>query len=288
MSTFRTLIICISACFLIGCFPGNGDADRLKAENDSLRVAKQQIEDEVNAYLTAFNTIQENIERIKQMENTISIEPVSETMNNDQVAKVNEDIKYLNDMLQSNRKELSKLRDKLKGSSLKISQLEKSLQVLTEKLEAEGEKIGSLEKQLAQKNELITLMSDTISSQNDIIDDLTRQTEQQQQVIDDREHTIASAWYVFGSKKELREQGIMSSAGFSKKVLEEDFNKDYFVKIDARKTTNIPIYASRAKILTNHPKSSYSLNKDSDHFTLSITDSQAFWSVSRYLVIETD
>jgi len=71
-------------------------------------------------------------------------------------------------------------------------------------------------------------------------------------------------------------------------VLESDFNNNSFVRIDALNTKSIPLYSSRAKILSTHPKSSYSLEKENDSFTLLITDTEAFWSVSKYLVIEVD
>jgi len=60
------------------------------------------------------------------------------------------------------------------------------------------------------------------------------------------------------------------------------------VKIDARNTKSIPLYSSHAKILTNHPKSSYTLEKQNGNFVLLIVNPNEFWSVSKYLVIEVD
>ena len=70
-------------------------------------------------------------------------------------------------------------------------------------------------------------------------------------------------------------------------VLEnEDFDKDYFTKIDIRKTTSIPLGSKYAKMYTTHPAGSYSLLKDSNgEYTLRISDPAKFWSVSKYLVI---
>lgn len=281
---FALVICALTSCDIV---ENSGENERLRAENDSLRIAKQQMEREVDAYLQTINAIQENIERIKQMENTISVEPIGEGADNS-IAKLNEDIKYLHEMLQSNSRELARLRQQLQNSNLKIGQLEKTIQTLTAQLEAENKKVAALERTLAEKNQIIVEMADTISQQNLQIETLTTQNQQQQQVIAEKESTIASAWYVFGTKKELKEQGILTTSGFSKKVLDGDFNKDYFVKIDARTTTSIPLYSSHAKILTTHPKSSYTLQKENERFVLVITDAQAFWSVSRYLVVEVD
>jgi len=60
------------------------------------------------------------------------------------------------------------------------------------------------------------------------------------------------------------------------------------VRIDARNTKSIPLYSTRAKILTIHPKSSYTLEKENGNFILLIVDPAQFWSVSKYLVIEVD
>jgi hypothetical protein len=72
------------------------------------------------------------------------------------------------------------------------------------------------------------------------------------------------------------------------RVLQHDFNKNYFVRIDARNTKSIPLYSSHAKILTNHPKSSYTLEKENGNFVLLIVDTDEFWSVSKYLVVEVE
>ena len=287
MDTIKRLFIALIIFALTSCHIESGETERLRVENDSLRLAKLEVEQQVDAYLQAINTIQENIERIKLMENTISVEPIGENADNS-ISKLNEDIKYLNELLQSNRKELDRLRQQLKSSNLKIGELEKTIQTLTSRLDAETKKVAALERELAEKNKIIVEMTDTISSQSQQIENLTIANEAQQQVIADKNSEIAAAWYVFGTKKELKEQGILNTSGFSKKVLDGDFNKDYFVKIDARTTSSIPLYATHAKILTTHPKSSYTLEKENDRFVLVITDAQSFWSVSRYLVVEVD
>ncbi len=88
----------------------------------------------------------------------------------------------------------------------------------------------------------------------------------------------------------MKTQKIISTDGLVSptKVLQSDFNKDYFVKIDAREVKEIPLYAKRVKMLTNHPKTAYRLELKDGQYTLFITDTKSFWSVSKYLVIEVD
>ena len=98
-----------------------------------------------------------------------------------------------------------------------------------------------------------------------------------------------TSWFVFGTKDELKKQNILTKDGvFSKtRILEKDFNKDYFTKIDIRIDKEIKLYSKSAEILTSHPASAYTLTRDANkQYVLRITDPQAFWSTSKYLVIQ--
>ena len=66
-----------------------------------------------------------------------------------------------------------------------------------------------------------------------------------------------------------------------------DFNKDYFTKIDIRIDKEIKLYSKSAEILTSHPSGSYTLAKDAKgQYVLKITAPEKFWSTSKYLVIQ--
>ena len=92
----------------------------------------------------------------------------------------------------------------------------------------------------------------------------------------------STAFFVFGTKKELKEQNILDHD----EVLQSNFNMDYFTKIDIRIDKEIKLYSSLAEILTNHPVGSYTLQRDAKkQYVLRITDPQRFWSTSKYLVI---
>jgi hypothetical protein len=61
-------------------------------------------------------------------------------------------------------------------------------------------------------------------------------------------HAAQHGVYVFGTKKELKEQRIMVDG----KVLQSSFNKSYFTKIDIRVDKEIKLYSKSAKLL-HHP-----------------------------------
>ena len=71
------------------------------------------------------------------------------------------------------------------------------------------------------------------------------------------------------------------------KVLSEDFNSDYFTKVDIRELETIPLFRTKFKILTNHPENSYEILSDSEEIkTIKILDKEAFWSVSKFMVAQ--
>jgi len=285
---FFTLTILV--VLLTSCGKHSSEYQALKERNDSLMNAKQALQNEVDGYFSAMNQIEQNIEKIKNTENTISLQPVGKDLDDDTRTKINEDMAYLNQMLQSNKDELARLKSKLKRSAFKSTELERTIVRLTTALEEETTKVNLLQTDLAKKDSLIGQLSTTVNELGKNVDNLTIENKTKDTKIKDQDETIHTAWYVFGTRSELKEQKIITSDGLfsSQRVLQSDFNKNYFVRIDARNTKSIPLYSTHAKILTSHPKSSYTLEKENGNFVLLIVDPADFWSVSKYLVIEVD
>jgi DNA repair exonuclease SbcCD ATPase subunit len=287
-STFFSLAIVL--LIFTSCGKQSADYKALKAQNDSLLNAKLSLQREVDGYFSAMNEIEQNIEKIKSTENLISIQPIGQELNDDQRTKINEDMLYLSEMLQTNKEELARLKSKLKKSGFKSSELQRTISRLTKALDEESLKVTTLNTKLAEKDSLIVQLGTTVSDLSKDIEEITTDVKVKETKIKELDETIHTAWYVFGTRKELKEQKIITSDGiFSpQRVLERDFNKNYFVRIDARNTKSIPLYSTRAKILTNHPKSSYTLEKENGNFVLLIVDQSEFWSISKYLVIEVE
>ena len=286
--SFITCIILL--VFLTSCGKQSSDYRTLKAQNDSLQNAKIKLQEEVDGYFSAMNQIEQNIEKIKSTENSISSQPVGKELNDDIRTKINEDMTYLNDMLQANKTELERLRSQIKRSAFKSSQLEHTILRLTKSLEEETTKVSLLQVELAEKDSIIIKLDTKVNDMGKDIEELSTDNKSKETKIKEQDETIHTAWYVFGTMSELKQQKIVTSDGIlsAKKVLQRDFNKNYFVRIDARNTKSIPLYSTHAKILTSHPKSSYTLDKENGNFVLLILDTDDFWSISKYLVIEVE
>ena len=143
--------------------------------------------------------------------------------------------------------------------------------------------------ELDKKDIHIAELDETVANLNTNVSELTEETTQKTQTINQQDKQLHTAWFVFGTKDELKKQNILTKDGlFSKtKLLEKDFNKDYFTKIDIRIDKEIKLYSKDAKMLTSHPSSSYTLAPDANkQYVLRITDPNLFWSTSKYLVIQ--
>jgi len=283
--TFAVLLILFTSCG-----KQSSDYKSLKAENDSLLTAKLKLQEEVDGYFSAMNQIEQNIEKIKSTENVISTQPIGKELNEDVRTKINEDMTYINDMVLANKAELARLKSKIKKSAFKSSQLEHTILRLTKSLEEEATKIALLQVELAEKDSIIIKLDTKMNDMGKNIEVLSTDNQTKDTKIKEQDESIHTAWYVFGTMKELKQQKIVTTEGLlsTQKVLQRDFNKNYFVRIDARNTKSIPLYSTHAKILTSHPKSSYTLEKENGNFVLLIIDTDEFWSISKYLVIEVD
>ncbi|MDD2284467.1 MAG: hypothetical protein PHQ11_03595 [Paludibacter sp.] len=286
----KLFFLSVFTLVMLACNNRSGDYQSLQAERDSLAREKETMKTEMESYFATINLIEQNIEKIKNAEKLISLQPLGEESDVDSRNKINDDLTFINEMLKANREEINQLKSKLNKSNYKFAELERTVIRLTKALEEEALKIKALEEQLAMKDSLITQLNVNIEDLTGNIENLETEKEKHISRIKEQDETIHTAWYVFGTRKELKEQNIITSEGWFRpdRVLESDFNKSYFVRIDARKTKSIPLYSSRAKILSTHPKTSYTLEKENDTFTLLITDTREFWSVSKYLVIEVD
>ncbi|MEI6556002.1 MAG: hypothetical protein WCL70_10450 [Paludibacter sp.] len=282
--------LALMALMLTSCGKNSSEYKALQAQNDSLMNSKIKLQQEVDSYFSAMNQIEQNIEKIKETEKIISVQPVGNDLGEDVRTKINDDMTYLFDMLRANKQELARLKSKLRKSAFKSSQLEKTIIKLTKSLEEETAKVALLHGELAKKDSMIVKLDTQVIKLGRDVEVLTNENKTKEVKIKEQEETIHTAWYVFGTISELKQQKIVTVENLfsQQRVLQHDFNKNYFVRIDARKTKSIPLYSTHAKILTNHPKSSYTLEKENGNFVLLIVDPEEFWSVSKYLVIEVE
>jgi chromosome segregation ATPase len=248
---------------------------------DSLQKIIVQKDNEINDMMSTLNQIQEGFRQITEAENRVNI--VKDGERTDKAQQIRENIEFISNTMKHNRELIEKLRQQVRESSLKGDQLKGTIETMIKQLDEKDQQLQQLRAELDSKNIHINELDEQITNLNKNVTTLTEETKQKTQTISNQDKQLNTAWFVFGTKKELKEQYILQKGD---KVLQSNFNKSYFTKIDIRVDKEIKLYSKSAKILTMHPSSSYTLQQDANkQYVLRITNPDIFWSTSKYLVI---
>lgn len=287
MKKFALIAIC--AAMLTACSKDkktqNASVNTSNVE-DSLTNILSQKDQELNDIMSTFNDIQQGLNEITAAQGRVTVEK-SNAENPANRQAILEDLKFIQTRLSQNRTEIARLKQRLKNSSFRSTKIASTLQTtidnLTAELDQKNKQIEALRDELAAKNIVISQQGKQIDDLNTNVNTLTESNNQKQRVVEAQDKTLNTAYFVFGTKSELKEQKILQRGDV---LRGNNFNKDYFTKIDIRTDREIKLYSKRAKLLTSHPAGSYNLSKDSKgQYILYISNPTSFWSVSKYLVI---
>ena len=283
MKKLAVLFVC--AAMLASCDGFKGGSKDLKAENDSLLMELNQRNAELDDMMGTFNEVQEGFRKINAAESRVDLQRGTITENSASAKQqIASDIEFISKQMEENKAQIAKLQAQLKNSSYNSAQMKKAVAALTAELNAKQQRIEELQTELASKNIRIQELDAAVSDLSAAKETLVAENEAKAKTVAEQDKSQKPAWFVFGTKSELKAQKILQSGDVLKSA---DFNKDYFTQIDIRTTKEIKLYSKRAELLTTHPAGSYELVKDDKgQLTLKITNPTEFWSISRYLVIQ--
>ena len=281
MKKFLLMASAIMMLFVTGCQEERKApvaADTTVA--DSLQKIIVQKDNEINDMMSTLNQIQEGFRQITEAENRVNI--VKDGERTDKAQQIRENIAFISNTMKHNRELIEKLRQQVRESSVKGDQLKATIDNMIKQLDEKDQQLQQLRSELDSKNIHITELDQTITNLNKNVSDLTTESQQKSQTISNQDKQLNTAWFVFGTKKELKEQHIIENG----KVLQANFNKSYFTKIDIRVDKEIKLYSKSAEVMTTHPSSSYTLTRDANkQYVLRITNPELFWCTSKYLVV---
>ena len=275
------LMCCAGALMLTACGQQKGkEVEQIMQQRDSLSRVIEQKDNEINDMMPTMNDIEEGFRAINEAENRVTVDRQDE--GDAASARIRENMLFIQQTMKQNRELINKMRGQLRQSSVKSDQLRRTLENLTQQLEEKDSQLKALQAELEAKNVQIGELTEQVSDLTTNVSNLKEETTQKSQTISAQDKQLNTAWFVFGTKKELKEQHIIEDG----KLLQANFNRDYFTKIDIRVDKEIRLYSRSAKLLTNHPASSYTLTQDAQkQYILRITNPQLFWSASKYLVV---
>ncbi len=288
----KIVILILVAGYLVSCHNYKQDTEKLTAAIDSMKVESEMKDSSIVGFLNDFNEIQANLDSIKKMEDLVTVKSAQgREMDAQQKKLILDDIALINDLLQKNKDLTASLQKRLNSANAKVGQLQGVI--------AEFEKmVDNLESQIEQKDAEILVLNEEVEKLNFDINSLNRrlsvvedESQQKTEVIASQTLQLNEAFYTYGSVKELKENGIIERTGGLLGIgrtseVREDFNPEYFTKIDIREFDYIPLMVKKADVISVHPVGSYHISGEKSADTLYIDNKEEFWNASKYLVIE--
>lgn len=292
------IVAIVAAGTLTTACNGNGKS-AADLKNDSLSEVVEGKEDEIAELEALLQQVEDGFGEIAQAENRIMLERNRGEGNRSQ--SIQENMDFIKESLTEKQRQIDELQQRInqlrannEDSKHKYDKLindyEKRINDFTEQMQGFQAYIMDLEAQIAAKDQTIAEQAANIADQKAEIAEKQTTISEQTAELDSRARTISTqdkalhtAYYVFGTKKELKEQNILKDGDVLK---QGNFNKSYFTEIDVRTTKTIKLYSSSAQMKSVHPAGSYTLEKDEKkQYVLRIVDADKFWSTSKYLVI---
>ena len=278
----KLTVLAVCALAIAGCKNEAPKQDLAAVQlRDSLNQIIAQKDNEINDMISTFSDIEEGFREITDAQNRVTLAQQGEGTNS--AKRIKENMQFIQQTMRQNKELINKLKQQLRESSFKGDQLKKLIENMQKQMEEKEVQLQALREELDKKDIHIAELDETVANLTTNVNQLTEETTQKSQTISTQDKDLHTAWFVFGTKKELKEQRILDDG----EVLRSNFNKDYFTKIDYRIDKEIKLYSKSAKMLTAHPSSAYTLQRDANkQYVLRITDPDLFWSTSKYLVVE--
>lgn len=277
-------MMCLAACNNSNTETAATDTAIVDRLNDSLLVANA----EKDSLLSLINDINDGMMQIRDMEKIISASNLNnETRNKRQ--EIMDNMRLIQQALQDRREKLASLERRIKNSKGDSAQLQKTIDGLKKQIADQEASIARLTEELRKAHIEIQVLNTAVDSLNVANQTITEEKVAAEEKSEQLVNELNTCYYVIGSKNELKENKIIETGFLRKtKVLEGDYEINYFTKGDKRTLTEIPLHSKKAKIYTRHPEGTYEIVDNNGVKSLLITDPTRFWSLSNFLVIQID
>ena len=233
------------------------------------------------------NEISSGMDQIKQLENILAVNAANETPG--QRDQILADIAAIQQTLVQRRERLAELEKKLNSSNLSNSNLKKTISQLQNQIDSQTREIESLRSNLDEAKAHIENLNTQVDSLSTTVNTVVAERDSTDNANTELTNELNTCYYAIGNKNELKDNKIIETGFLRKtKIMEGDFDRNFFTRADKRTLTQIDLNSTKAEVLTNQPAGSYSIDDLNGHKVLRITNPALFWSLSNYLVIKID
>jgi len=261
----------------------NQEAEQLQKENERLRTESAFKDSAIKKFTRSFNQIIDNLNFITETEKSIVLKvKKNKKLLADDKKKIEEDVKMISTLIQQNKNIADTMKRHFSMNQLNFTEFDKMFENLNCQIEDKNNEINLLRNNLGEADVAFNTFDDLFDKLTTVNVEMETKINQQQATIEKQEQQLNTAYYIFGTHKELKEAGVLAKAGLTRiENPVKNFNTSKFIKIDLRQAKSINIWSSTFRVITNHPPDSYKAEKNS----LLITNPDEFWKLTKYLVV---
>ena len=299
----RNKLTALIAFVGVVAFTSCEDVKRPTPVRERINVTPPSREAEAISQLTAsIDEISANLDAISSQEAMLS----KTTEHANKKSKIIQQIRGLGALLREKQNQIDKLlNEKVKKvdapteSNPIVENLYKMIEFLSSQLKEKGERVTQLEQVASRKDVTVGQLKYIVMNQANSVDAMRYRfnmaalereyaqlkAKEKQRAKEEKESN--KVYYIIANKETLKEKGLLKTSLFSKKVDNNNVTKDLFTEANSKELTTLTINSSSPKLLSQNPEGSYTLTEYEDGTTtLTITDAEKFWNVSRYLIIQ--
>ncbi|MFI5203870.1 MAG: hypothetical protein ACHQF2_05185 [Flavobacteriales bacterium] len=236
----------------------------------------------------SMDDIEAELVKTKENQGILSLNsPYPEQPGTPQKDRILLDIQLLDHLLAENKQKLDEYKQKMggfkNGEKKYLAQVAEFENMLKER-DAAIEKYKGLISLLETDNALLAQR----------IDSLQKTGFEKDEVIKQKDEQLLTAYVAKGTRKELKNKGIIESKGGilgigRTNTISPTVDRTQLTSLNIQIVTSIPVNSKKAKLISVHPPSSYVLNREGNEITtLEIINVEEFWKNSKYLVLETN
>ena len=203
--------------------------------------------------------------------------------------QIKKQLSHFKETLKSQRERISDLERQLAGSQGNAKKLQRIIIAMKAQLEEKESQIAALQEEVNNNNVTIGDLRNRIVRVTEENDAQRATIDTQNQTIMEQDDQLHEAYLIMGNKAELKDAGVLKG-GFLKKAKVDvnTLDKRMFRTIDVRSVTELAINTKKPEVLSQMPADSYTIEQKGNSSVLRITNAERFWSITKYLIIQTD
>lgn len=267
---------------------GGNQTEALQSQVDSLTATIEQQNQDLEFYQSCLFLVSDGLDSIAKADNNL-IAVASSKEKTITRESIRQDLDAYASLLTRQRERISQLERQMGEGGKDRERMQGIINLLNKQIEEKDATIQQLQKKIETKDFNINLLLDEINMLNAKVAAQKQEIQTKQQIIEVAQEMLNEAYYIVGSSKELKQAGVLQGKFLGKsKVNVDEIDASVFTKIDISKFHQLTIQSKKITIKSQHPSTSYRITTDkkSGITTLEILEEQDFWSISRFLIIQ--